>query len=384
MSFPGQFCLFAVSLVSNFDGRRQMIERIPRLATNSSFYLLPALAICVLLVSLSGPAAAQRPNYGRTYTKSQVEKLIKDVEQSGKDFRRDFDRWLDHSSLDGQQREDRYNKQVKSLTSALSTLRSNFNRNSDWWLSRNDMQRVLNEARPVNSIMRNPEVRGSLDRQWGQMRRNLDRLAEAFNLPGVGSSFSGNQRPFPSEGGVVPNWAIGTFRGMTNNGETELTIAANGAATARSLVTNATYPGRYANEVLYFDWGAFNLARESGGISLVEIGNELNRTLYRSVSNYGGNGPTYPQPRHNNNIIPSWAVGTFRGMTNNGESELIITVDGVATVGALNSNVVYHGNYANNVLTFDWGSFNLVREDQGFSTVEISNQQNRTSYVRVQ
>jgi hypothetical protein len=362
-----------------------MIPRILKLATNSFSYLLPALAICVALVSLSSSAAAQvQPNYGRTYSKSQVEKLIKDVEQSGKDFRRDFDRWLDHSSLDGQQREDRYNKQVKSLTNALSTLRSNFNRNNDWWLGRNDMQRVLNEARPVNSILSSPEVRGSLDRQWAKMRRNLDRLAEAFNLPPVGSSFFGNQSGYTGQGGVVPNWAIGTFRGMTNTGQAEITIGADGVATARALSTNAVYNGRYANEVLYFDWGSFKILRDDRGITTVEIGNELNRTSYRSVSgNQGGYDPRYP-PQRDNNVVPNWAIGTFRGMTNNGESELIIAADGVATVRSLSTNAVYNGRYANNVLTFDWGSFNLVREGRGIATVEVGNQQSRASYVRVQ
>lgn len=360
-----------------------MIPRILKLATNSFFYLLPALAICVALVSLSGPTAAQQPNYGRTFSKAQVEKLIKDVEQSGNEFRRDFDGWLDHSPLDGQEREDRYNKQVKNLTSALTSLRSNFSRSKDWWLSRNDMQRVLNEAGPVNAMLSNREVGGSLDRQWAKMRRNLNRLAEAFNLPPVGSSFFGNQPSHPAQGGVVPNWAIGTFRGMTNTGQAELTIAANGVATARSLVTNAVYNGRCANDVLYFDWGSFNIVRDGRGITTVEIGNELNRTSYRRVSGFqGGDDSGYPPP--GGGIVPNWAIGTFRGMTNTGESELTIAADGAATARSLSTNAVYNGRYANNVLTFAWGSFNIIREARGISTVEVGNQRSRTSYVRVQ
>jgi len=55
-----------------------MITRTSK-TTNLFSYFLPALAVGAVLVFLSGPVSAQlQPNYGRTYTKSQVEKLIKD------------------------------------------------------------------------------------------------------------------------------------------------------------------------------------------------------------------------------------------------------------------------------------------------------------------
>lgn len=352
-----------------------------RLATKKRCLELPALALGLTLLMLSQTYAAQgQRTSGRTYTKEEVERLINDVEQSGNEFRRDFDSWLDRSRIDGRNREDRYNDQIKRLTDALSALRSNFDRNEDWWLARRDMVRVLNEARPVNTMMSSREVGGNLDRQWGRLRRNLNRLADAFNLPPVGSAFSGNQPNFPGQGGRVPNWAVGTFRGWTNTGEAELTISANGAATARSLSTNAIYNGRFANDVLYFDWGSFNIVREGRGFATVEIGNQRNRTSYTRVGSPGGQGPFYPGQNGN---VPNWAVGTFRGWTNNTESELTIMDNGTATVRAASSGTIYQGRFENNVLTFDWGSFRLVREGNGITTVEINNPQNRTSYRRV-
>lgn len=366
-----------------------MITSVLKPETDTTSYALRAIAICVAFVFLGATPGiletAKAQNQPRTYTKSDVERLIKDVEESSKDFQRDFDSWLDHSSLDGQQREDRYNKQVKNLTSSLSTLRSNFNRRNDWWLSRSDMQRVLNSATLVNTAMSDREVRGSLNRQWGRLRRSINQLAVAFNLPPVGSSYTGPQ-PYPQPGNNFRNCATGVYRGFTNTGEAELTIAGNGVATARSLTTNAVYSGRCANDVLYFEWGSFNIVREGrNNISTVEIGNPTNRTQYRRVS--GDTGvvpPSYPgYPEQGGGNVPNWAEGTFRGMTSNGESELTISGDGVATIRALNTNQLYSGRYANGVLTFDWGSFRLVREDNGFRTVEVNNQQNRTSYRRV-
>jgi hypothetical protein len=368
-----------------------MITSTLKLVTGTTFYELRALAISLALVTLGAISLtlitlgasdiAKGQNRVRTYSQADVARLIRDVEQSSKEFQRDFDTWLDRSRLDGQQREDRYNRQVQNLTSALSTLRSNFDGRNDWWLSRSDMQRVLNAATRVNSALNNRDAGRGLERQWGRLRRNLNLLAQAFNLPAVGSSFTGNQPGYPEQGANVRDCSTGVFRGFTNSGETELTIAANGVATVRSLTTNAVYNGRCANDVLYFDWGSFNLVREGRGVTTVEIGNQANRTSYRRVSGYErDNVQPYPEQFGN---VPNWAIGTFRGMTNDGESELTIAANGVATARSLTINTIHSGRYANDVLTFDWGSFRIVREGRGIRTVEINNQQNQTSYRRI-
>ena len=392
-----------------FDWRDTMITRNLKLATRTTSYGLTTLAICLGLVTLGLTVgaldAAKAQNRVRTYSQTDVERLIRDVEQSSKDFQRDFDRWLDRSPLDGQQREDRYNRQVQNLTNELSTLRSNFDSRNDWWLARSDMQRVLSAATAVNSLISNREVRGGLNRQWFSLRRNLDRLAAAFNLPQVGSNFTGNESRYP-EGNVRSCSTTGTYRGYTNTGESELAIAGNGEATIRSLNSNAIYSGRCANDVLYFDWGTFNLVRDGRNISTVEIGNSLNRTTYRRVSgnqgDYGQRNPdqrypdqrypnqNYPDRRYPNQTypeqvgnLPNWAIGTFRGLTDSGESELTISPNGVATMRSLSSDAFFTGRYNNDVLTFDWGSFRIVRDNNGISTIEVGNQRNRTSYRRV-
>ncbi|MGI8837217.1 MAG: hypothetical protein ACR2H4_11350 [Pyrinomonadaceae bacterium] len=348
-----------------------------------------ALAICGVLVTLSAVQIANgqyEQRQGRTYSRNDVERFIRDVERSSQDFQRAFDSWLDRSRIDGRPQEDTYNRQVQNLTSALSTLRSNFNSRNDWWLARNDMLRVLSAANEVNAIMGNRGVRGGLNRQWSALRANLNTLANAFNLPQVGTTFGGIQT-YPEYGGNARNCTItGTFRGYTNSGEAELSISSNGTAAARSLVSGAVYGGRCANDVLYFDWGTFNVRRNGrNNIETVEIGNERNRTSYRRVGGYAGDvfptNPTYPTDQYGN--VPSWAVGTFRGMTDNGESELTISPNGVATARSLNSQDFGTGRYDNGVLTFDWGSFRVDQEGGGIRTTEVRNRRNTTSYRRV-
>lgn len=364
---------------------------ISKQSTNKLAWRLSIMIMTLAVVSFVAADVAKAQIYTqnqRTYSRNDVERFIRDVEQSSQDFQRDFDTWLDRSNINGQQREDVYNRQVQDLTSALSTLRSNFNGRNDWWLARSDMARVLNAATNVNSFMSGREVRGGgMMRQWTRLRTNINTLANAFNLPQVGTTFSGIQT-YPTYGGNGRACTIsGTYRGYTNTGETELTFSSNGYATARSLVNGATYSGRCYNDVIYFDWGSFNVVRDGrNNISTVEIGNERNRTTYRRVSGGGYTGdviPTYPNDQPGYGNVPSWAVGTFRGVTDRGETELTISPNGVATARSLNGDDYGTGRYDNGVLTFDWGRFNLIQEGGGIRTEDTRNRRNRTSYRRV-
>ena len=348
-------------------------NRFYGLRTTALYQGLVALGF-ILAISLGTAGSASAQYQRRTYARTDIERFIRAVEQSAQDFQRDFDTRLDRSRIDGRPQEDTYNRQVQNLTSALSSLRSNFNSRNDWWLARSDMQRVLSAATSVNSIMSSRQVRGGggLNRQWTVLRQNLDQLATAFNLPPVGTNFAGIPT-YPQYGGNARNCtATGTYRGYTNTGESELTIARDGTATLRPLNSSYVYSGRCANDVVYFEWGAFNLVRDGRNLTIVEVGNQGNRTSFRRTSGGGRLGDvveTYPGQNYGN--VPSWAVGVFRGMTNDGEAELTIRPDGVATARSLINNNVFNGRYANDLLTFDWGSFRLVNEGGGIRAVEV-------------
>jgi hypothetical protein len=87
------------------------------------------------------------------------------------------------------------------------------------------------------------------------------------------------------DGGRVPRWARGTFRGTTDSGESELVIRADGTATARSLTKNQSFQGTYSNGTLRFDWGTFEVERISDGIRTVQTNTRNNRTDYRRTGN---------------------------------------------------------------------------------------------------
>lgn len=96
---------------------------------------------------------------------------------------------------------------------------------------------------------------------------------------------SGDYDDTGDDGGRVPRWAQGIFRGTTDTGESELTIRSDGTATARSLTKNQSFQGTYSNGVLRFDWGTFNVERERDGIRTVQTNNRNNQTSYRRTGN---------------------------------------------------------------------------------------------------
>lgn len=146
--------------------------------------LSAALCALALVVIVAGDAAAQGGNRSR-YNKRQVDNIIRELEVSSDDFRRDFDRTLDQSRRDGTQREDTFNERVKRFEGAVDTLRGDFDRRDDWWESRNNVQQMLEAARPVSVMMTNRRFRGNVESQWRRMRRNINRLAETYELPRV-------------------------------------------------------------------------------------------------------------------------------------------------------------------------------------------------------
>lgn len=146
-----------------------------------------ALVGCAVLLWLSSvPARAQGEARGRMYTKAEVERVIRRVEERSDSFRETVDRALDRGSLDGTRREDRINEQVRELENAIDRLRSEFDRTDTWQQTRSQVQKVLNEADEVGAIVNNSRGNNrNVRAQWALVRRDLNTLADVYGLRGV-------------------------------------------------------------------------------------------------------------------------------------------------------------------------------------------------------
>lgn len=160
-----------------------------------SFSILAAafLALCLPMV-----AAAQWPDYGRNrndrndsygrYDERNLRDSIHRLDRMAKDFEKELDRSLDRSRRDGTRNEDRINGEARQFRNAVGNLKSRFGNGRDLNRSRNEAQRVLQEAQGLNRVVR---MDNRLSYQWSQIQRELNVIADAYNL---GNGYYRNDR----------------------------------------------------------------------------------------------------------------------------------------------------------------------------------------------
>lgn len=151
---------------------------------------LAALAIAAVIVTLGSvsPSHAQwDQRYWNRLSKRDVERVIANLERNANEFRRDLDRWLDNSRMDGTEREDYYNSKVRVFEEATNRLRAEFDRRDKWWETRDQVRDVLNAAKPISDFMRRPRRRPSqtLSNHWWHLRKELNKLATTYRLPTI-------------------------------------------------------------------------------------------------------------------------------------------------------------------------------------------------------
>lgn len=161
--------------------------------------LTVALAMCGLgfgVVVVANARVQQRPF---RLSDGQVEQIIRNVERRADSFRRSLDRELDRSRLDGTEREDEANNLVKAFEEATNNLRERFNGERSVAA---DVQNVLERAARIDDFIRANLRYGPVQRDWSLLKRDLSRLANAYNVTfrfgnqALPPSLVGQQRPY--------------------------------------------------------------------------------------------------------------------------------------------------------------------------------------------
>jgi long-subunit acyl-CoA synthetase (AMP-forming) len=150
---------------------------------NFSRIIMASFALFMALM-VSVPAQAQygRRDRNRGYTKTQVEQIIRRLENQTDRFVRSFDRSLDNSRADGTIREDNLNQRARDMENALDVLRQEFDRTDRYQDTRSQVSNVLSIAENINRAVRNRRLRGNTERLWAQVRNELNYLASVYNL----------------------------------------------------------------------------------------------------------------------------------------------------------------------------------------------------------
>ncbi|MCE7961506.1 MAG: hypothetical protein DYH05_03300 [Acidobacteria bacterium ACB1] len=346
------------------------------------------VAICAAVI-LPTVANAQLRNQNR-YSKRNVSDIIKRLENSSNKFRRDFDKALDNSPINNTPQEDEYNRLVRNYENSLDRLRSNFDRSRNWWEVRNDVSDVVQQAQPVNQMILRLPFQRNIERQWRQMRTDLNTVADTYDMPGLdgggwNGGWNGNQN-YPGGGGWdnnwqmsrPPNWAVGTYYGVGPRGERiTLAIQSNGRATSSVNGQPVSY-GRYYRGLLTFGQDSATLVRTRNGIDTVSTLNRETISYSKQGWTDGGN-----DDWGNGSRPSSWAVGTFWATSPQDGSRITMTITNEGNVTVVMGNgAPSYGRLSGNTLRMGPYTSRLYRQGNGFRTVSDTDGQT-ISYTRI-
>lgn len=158
---------------------------INRRTLSVSIFAAAILALCLPALAAAQygyPDNGRNRNDNRRYDERYLKDSINRLDRLSKDFEKELDRALDHSRVDGTQREDRINAQGHDFRRAVGSLKSNFGNGRDLNRSRDEAQRVLQEARQFDRSGRGRGVDGRVQSQWSQIQRELQIISDAYGL----------------------------------------------------------------------------------------------------------------------------------------------------------------------------------------------------------
>ncbi|HKO99971.1 MAG TPA: hypothetical protein VJU86_23555 [Pyrinomonadaceae bacterium] len=179
--------------------------------TNRRTLMFSIFATAVIALCLPVLAAAQgtydpwgrnrNGGYGGGYDERYVRDSIHRLDRLAKDFEKEVDRNLDRSRRDGTRREDQINAEANQFRDAVGDLKSAFGNGRDLNRSRDEAQRVFQEARQVERIGMARGYNNRLGSLWSQIRNELNVISNVYGNYGY------------NNGGYNPN----DRRNRTNN-----------------------------------------------------------------------------------------------------------------------------------------------------------------------
>lgn len=153
---------------------------------NRLFNLFAMLSVVTTVLVFANVSNAQpRIARGKVYTKNEVSQIIKNVENRVDKFKKDFDKSLDNSRLNGSNREDYLNDRAKDLEKATDELRSEFDKRDLWIENKDEVRKCLKIAEDINVAMKNRRLGAVTESNWANVRYELNTLAKIYNLPTI-------------------------------------------------------------------------------------------------------------------------------------------------------------------------------------------------------
>lgn len=137
--------------------------------------------LTVALVCLGAASQLHAQIVGQPYRLSdkEVGRIINQIENQTKTFRKSLDSALDHSRVNGSRREDDINSFVKAFEEQTKHLHDRFDHHKSVAA---DVEAVLDRAAAIDNFMARQRLRERAENDWFALRGNLDELAQAYNV----------------------------------------------------------------------------------------------------------------------------------------------------------------------------------------------------------
>jgi hypothetical protein len=310
------------------------------------------LAISVFVLAASSVIFGQG-RYSNVYSRTDVDNFIRSLETSSDVFSRDF------KNTSGTTSNER--RIVDRFENAVDRVRRRFNSNDSWWQSRNEVQSMMGEARQVNVMMNNDRFARRLERQWRDLRRDINKLADTYDLPDLSGGLpGGGGGGFPGGGATrPPSWAVGTWYWVQGPNRV-FSIDANGVVTENA--GGFVNTGYYRGGSIYLNGNQSTVTRTSSGIRTYNMSTGETSDYTRSGSGPGwggGGGGNMSRP-------PSWARGTWIWQQGYGRQ---FTVEANGRVVENIAGRISYGTWYNGIITLNGNPSTVTRTRTGIRTV---------------
>jgi hypothetical protein len=162
--------------------------------TNWRKFIPTALVFGVVALCLPVVASAQYGDYGRNggygnnggYNGNDrgLRDAIKRVKDRSGDFRKHLDQALDHSRINGSNREDQINNLAGRFHDAADELKDSFGngRNNNYGRSQQDAQRLVQLAAQIDRSIGRARLDGRSQSDWYQISNDLNYIANSFGI----------------------------------------------------------------------------------------------------------------------------------------------------------------------------------------------------------
>ncbi len=150
---------------------------------------LTILSVFLAILMLTDTSFAQRRRTRTvSYSKGQVEQILKRIEEKADRFTKVFDESLDDSRLDETRIEENYTDRARNLENETDELRREFNRSDSYAENAPNVRSVVNAATDVDRIMRRRNFGRQTENLWLSLRADINSLARIYRVPAISSS----------------------------------------------------------------------------------------------------------------------------------------------------------------------------------------------------